>query len=93
MVANRAVCSSRCRLSSLRRGLSENACAAPAGAGSRPQEAPEAWAILRLVFLKKPDAKIEKGLRGFRAMALPSVVAKWYTTVLVDLLHEEERAG
>ena len=28
--------------------------------------APEARKILRLVFLKKPDAKLEKGLRGFR---------------------------
>ena len=25
--------------------------------------APEAWKVLRLVFLKKPDAKLEKGLR------------------------------
>ena len=51
--------------------------------------APEAWKILRLVFLKKPDAKLEKGLRGFRAIPLLSVFSKWYTTVLVDLLHEE----
>ena len=35
--------------------------------------APEAWKILRLVLLKKPDAKLEKGLRGFRAIALLSV--------------------
>ena len=47
--------------------------------------APEAWNILRLVFLKKPDAKLEKGLRGFRAIALLSVFSKWYTTVLVDM--------
>ena len=32
--------------------------------------APEAWKVLRLVFLKKPDAKLEKGLRGFCAIAL-----------------------
>ena len=32
--------------------------------------APEAWTVLRLVFLKKPDAKLGKGLRGFRAIAL-----------------------
>ena len=42
--------------------------------------APEAWKILRLVFVKKPDAKLEKGLRGFRAIALLSVFSKWYTT-------------
>ena len=52
--------------------------------------APEAWRILRLVFLKKPDARLEKGLCGFRAIALLSVFSKWYTTVLVDLLHEEK---
>ena len=51
--------------------------------------APEAWKILCLVFLKKPDAKLERGLRGLRAIALSSVFFKWYTTVLVDLLHEE----
>ena len=52
--------------------------------------APEAWKILRLVFLKKPDAKLEKGLRGFRAIALLSVLSEWYTTVVVNLLHEEK---
>ena len=49
--------------------------------------APEAWTSLRSVFLKKP-AMLEKGLRGFRAIALLSVFSKWYKTVLVDLLHE-----
>ena len=53
-------------------------------------KAPEAWRILRLVFLKKPDAKLEKGLRGFRAIVLLSVFSKWYSTVLVDMLHEEK---
>ena len=52
--------------------------------------APEAWKVLRLVFLKKPDAKLEKGLRGFRAIAPLSVFSKWYTTVLVDMLHDEK---
>ena len=47
--------------------------------------APEAWKILRLVFLKKPDAKLENALRGFRAIARLSVFSKWSTTVLVDL--------
>ena len=49
----------------------------------------EAWKIPRLVILKKPDAKLEKGLHAFRAIALLSVFSKWYTTVLVDSLHEE----
>ena len=52
--------------------------------------APEAWEVLRLVFLTKPDAKLEKGLRGFRAIALLSVFSKWYATVLVDMLNEEK---
>ena len=39
---------------------------------------------------KKPDAKLEKGLRGFRSIALLSVFSYWYATVLVDMLHEEK---
>ena len=52
--------------------------------------APEAWKVLRFVFLKKPDAKLEKGFRGFRAIALLSVFSKWYATVLVDMLRDEK---
>ena len=48
-----------------------------------------AWTILRLVFLKKPHAKLEQGIRGFRAVALLSVLAKWYAAFLVGLLHKE----
>ena len=51
--------------------------------------APRAWKILRLVFLKKLDAKLENGIRGFRAFALMSVLAKWYAAGVVGLLHEE----
>ena len=42
------------------------------------------------MFLKKPDAKLENGLRGFRAIALLIVFSEWCTTVFVDLLHEEK---
>ena len=42
------------------------------------------------MFLKKPDAKFQKGLREFRSIALLNVFSKWYTTVLVNLLHEEK---
>ena len=42
---------------------------------------------------QKPDAKLEKGPRGCRAIAFLSVFSTWYTTVLVDLLHEEEEPG
>ena len=54
--------------------------------------APEAWTILRLVFLMKLDAKLEQGLRGFRAIAVLSAFSEWYTTVLVELLHEEKES-
>ena len=40
------------------------------------------------MFLKKSHAKLEKGLRGFRTIALLSVFSKWYTTVSVDMLHD-----
>ena len=50
----------------------------------------EAWKILRFVFLKNLDAKLEKGVRGFCAIALMSVFTKWFSTALVDLLHEEK---
>ena len=46
---------------------------------------PQAWKIPCFVFLKKPGAKLDKGLRCFRAIALLSVFSKWYTTLLVDL--------
>ena len=39
-----------------------------------------------------PVAKLERGLRGFRAIALLSVFSQWYTKVLVDLLRVEEFA-
>ena len=52
--------------------------------------APEACRVLRLVFLQKPDAKFEQGLRGFRAIALLSVLSEWKATILVDLLHDEK---
>ena len=51
--------------------------------------APEAWNASRFVFLQKPDVSLEKGLRGFRAIALLSVFSKWHTMVLVDMLHDE----
>ena len=52
--------------------------------------ATEAWKVLRVVYFKKPGAKLEKGQRGFRAIALLGVFSKWFTTVLVDMLHENK---
>ena len=45
------------------------------------------------MLLKKPDAQLEKGPRGFRAIALLSVFSKWYTTVRVDVLHVGAQRG
>ena len=41
-------------------------------------------------FHENPMPGKKKGLRGFRAIALLCVFSKLYTTVLVDLLHEEK---
>ena len=43
------------------------------------------------VFLKKPHAKLENGIGLFRAIALMSVLAKWYAAGVVGLLHEEPK--
>ena len=45
-----------------------------------------AWAILRLVFLRKLDV-------GVRAIPLMSVLAKWYTDVVVGLLQGRTRTS
>ena len=37
---------------------------------------------------KKSDAKLEKGLRRFRSIALLRVFSNWYTTVLVDMFND-----
>ena len=41
-------------------------------------------------FSKSQTSGLKKWLRGFRAIALLGVFSKWYTTVLVDLLHKEK---
>ena len=56
--------------------------------------APAAWKkILRLVFFKKPDAKLGKGLRGFRAVALMSVLFKMVCSSSGGTLARFEGAG
>ena len=51
--------------------------------------APESWTILWLLFFKKPDAEPEKDLKEFGAIALMSLMAKWYAMVLSVMLLEE----
>ena len=46
--------------------------------------------MLRLVYFRKPNAMLENGLRGFRAIALLIVFSKWHTTVLVDMYNDEK---
>ena len=54
--------------------------------------APGAWKILRLVFFSRTLTPVEKGLRGFRAIALLSGFSKMFSAVLVDLLQGGEGA-
>ena len=42
-------------------------------------------------YLKTRDAKLEKGLRGYRAIALLNVFFKWYTAFLVDIAARGKR--
>ena len=41
-------------------------------------EGPSSWTIVKLVFLRKADAEPKKGIRSYRAIALTSVMSKWY---------------
>ena len=52
---------------------------------SRVCDSPASWKIVKLVFLKKPDASAVTGTRGYRAIALMSVMATWYSSVEVLL--------
>ena len=38
------------------------------------------------------DARLENGLRGFRAIVLQSVLSKWFRAILVGLLHQEKES-
>ena len=46
----------------------------------------------RLVFLKKPDAKLER-FKGVRPSHWCRLLAKWYAAVVVGLLQEPEPVG
>ena len=38
------------------------------------------WKIVRLVLFRKPDAEPKKGIRNYKAIALTSVMSKWYAS-------------
>ena len=52
-------------------------------------EAPDSWKIVQLVFLRKTDADPRKGIKGYRAIALTSVMSKWYASCIVMLVKRE----
>ena len=41
-------------------------------------EAASSWKVVKLVFLRKFDAEPKKGIRSYRAIALTSVMSKWW---------------
>ena len=41
-------------------------------------ESPSSWKVVKLVFLREPDAAPTKGIRSHRAVALTSVMSKWW---------------
>ena len=45
-------------------------------------EAPSSRKIVKLVFLRKPDAEPQKGIRSYEAIALKSVMSKWYASCI-----------
>ena len=53
-------------------------------------ESPSSWKIVKLVFLRKPDTARKKGIRSYRAIALTSVMSKWYASCLILLLEMEK---
>ena len=44
---------------------------------------------MKLVFLRKPDAEPRKGIQGYRAIALTSVMSKWYASCVMMLVERE----
>ena len=44
---------------------------------------------MKLVFLK-PDTEPKKGIRSFRAIALTSVMSKWYASCVMMRMEEEK---
>ena len=58
-------------------------------------EASSSWKIAKLVFLRILDAEPQKGIRSYRAIALTSVMSKWYASYIILCLEKEknQRAG
>ena len=76
MMKSKATVPSDCLMTNVARTSPRNRVRDPHWFEKRLKSSPVAWTILRLVLLKKPDAKLEKGIRESRATALTSVLAK-----------------
>ena len=46
------------------------------------EEYHSSWKIVKLVFLREPDAEPKKGIRCCRAIAPASLMSKWYVRVV-----------
>ena len=55
-------------------------------------DAPNSWKIVKLVFLRKSDAEPKKVIRSCGAIALTSVMSKWYASLCDDAHGKGERA-
>ena len=44
------------------------------------EDVPSSWKIVKLIFLRKPDAEPEKGIRKCKAIAPTSLMPKWCAT-------------
>ena len=53
-------------------------------------ESPSSWKVVKLVFLRKTDAAPTKGIRSYRAIALTSVMSKWYASCVLLRLEKEK---
>ena len=54
------------------------------------EEALGCWKIVKLVFLRKPDAE-QKRIRSYRTIALTSVMSKWYSALIILRLEKEKK--
>ena len=52
-------------------------------------ESPSSWRVVKLVFLRKPDAAPTRAIRSYKAIALMSVMSKWYASCILLRLEKE----
>ena len=56
------------------------------------KDAPSSWNLVKLAILRKPDAALLKGIRSYRALAVTSVMSKWYGDVYYPSHGKSKRA-